>query len=233
VCADAASAEVVHGSAPNPQASGTPDVAPDVTGTSGPLHDFEPALPRSAPRLAPSTVPSTGLLAPSNHAGETSDRLVGRLVHRLIERLGLRSTEGEADLAMVAERLIRPDERPDVTDVEGLLSSVVETYRLLGTHEDLDGLLEGAEALHEVPFTLSTDQGFVRGTLDCLLCEPDGRLVVLELKTGRPRPEHQAQAELYERAVRALAPDAPVEVRLVYATRAGAQNSFEEGQIPR
>jgi hypothetical protein len=41
-------------------------------------------------------------------------------------------------------------------------------------------------------------------------------VTVLEFKTGRPRPEHQAQAELYRRAAAALFPEAAVDARVVY-----------------
>jgi len=41
---------------------------------------------------------------------------------------------------------------------------------------------------------------------------------VLEFKTGRPHPEHQAQAEVYRAAAEALFPAVRVESRLVYTS---------------
>jgi hypothetical protein len=46
-------------------------------------------------------------------------------------------------------------------------------------------------------------------------------VTVLELKTGRPAPEHERQLAIYLTAARALFPGTPVEGRLVYA---GAAN---------
>jgi hypothetical protein len=38
--------------------------------------------------------------------------------------------------------------------------------------------------------------------------KPDGELAVLEFKTGRRRPEHEAQTALYQQAAAALFPGA-------------------------
>jgi hypothetical protein len=42
-------------------------------------------------------------------------------------------------------------------------------------------------------------------------------MTVLELKTGKPAPEHDKQLEIYLTAARAMFPGTPVEGRLVYA----------------
>jgi ATP-dependent exoDNAse (exonuclease V) beta subunit len=60
----------------------------------------------------------------------------------------------------------------------------------------------------------------VRGTIDCLLCQPDGDISVLEFKTGRPRPEHEAQAALYRDAALSLFPGRRVVTQLLYAADA-------------
>jgi RecB family exonuclease len=55
----------------------------------------------------------------------------------------------------------------------------------------------------------------VRGVIDCLVRMPDGRVTVIEFKTGAHRPEHGAQAGLYARAV-ASALATSVDVRVLY-----------------
>jgi hypothetical protein len=45
-------------------------------------------------------------------------------------------------------------------------------------------------------------------------------VTVLEFKTGRPRPEHERQADLYRQAAEAIFPGAPVESRLIYVAEA-------------
>jgi RecB family endonuclease NucS len=63
--------------------------------------------------------------------------------------------------------------------------------------------LSGQARFFEVPFSLRDTSRIVRGTIDCLVQKDDG-LMVLELKTGRARPTHQLQLELYVRAARQL-----------------------------
>jgi ATP-dependent exoDNAse (exonuclease V) beta subunit len=57
----------------------------------------------------------------------------------------------------------------------------------------------------------------LRGTIDCLIQRDDGSVVVLEFKTGRPRPGHRRQLDLYVDAARNLFRGAAVEGRLIYA----------------
>ena len=56
----------------------------------------------------------------------------------------------------------------------------------------------------------------LRGTIDALIHQHDGGIVVLEFKTGSGRPAHQAQLDTYVQAARALFPDSPVRGMLVY-----------------
>ena len=45
---------------------------------------------------------------------------------------------------------------------------------------------------------------------------PDGRVTVIEFKTGGRRPEHEAQADLYARALASVLAATAVDVRVVY-----------------
>ncbi len=161
-------------------------------------------------------------------AGRESDRLVGRLVHRLLERLG-----GETDLETVrrcATQLVRSNERferdlglqpeNDATGVssnqDAALQAAVAAYHAVTRREDVRLLYSWPYALHEVPFTMSADGAWLRGTIDCIVRDDSGVLTVLEFKTGRSRPEHHEQLELYRRAAEHLFPGHRVEARLVY-----------------
>jgi ATP-dependent exoDNAse (exonuclease V) beta subunit len=74
-----------------------------------------------------------------------------------------------------------------------------------------------ARRLHEVPFSLRRSDGaIVRGAIDAIIEHADGRIEVLEFKTGQRRDEHQQQLALYVEAARALFPGHRVEGRLVY-----------------
>ena len=85
---------------------------------------------------------------------------------------------------------------------------------------EVSSLLDRARVLTEVPFSMRVDSGdrreIVRGAIDCLAVGPDGSVTVLEYKTGRPRPVHRAQLDLYVRAARSLFPEVRVDGRLIY-----------------
>jgi hypothetical protein len=55
-----------------------------------------------------------------------------------------------------------------------------------------------------------------RGTMDCLIQTSPTTMTVLEFKTGRPRPEHEVQLELYKEAASRLFPGMTIETHLVY-----------------
>jgi RecB family endonuclease NucS len=70
--------------------------------------------------------------------------------------------------------------------------------------------LAGSARFFEVPFATTATPGepVVRGTIDCLVRKADGGLLVVEFKTGRRRPIHQRQLDLYVEAARRLEPGA-------------------------
>ena len=148
--------------------------------------------------------------------GTDSDRLVGTLVHRLLQRLAMAEQLDDAMLRASIDRLLRPEERSEVGDREGLFQQVMAAYRALCARPDVRDVYLTGTAIHEVPFTLVDDGRFVRGTIDCLVCAGD-RVTVLEFKTGRPRVEHDRQIAFYRRAAQAVFPDAIVDARAIYA----------------
>ena len=79
-------------------------------------------------------------------------------------------------------------------------------YEAVGRREDVRLLYLSGGAIHEVPFTME-----VEGTWCAAPSMPrarqSGDLTVLEFKTGRPRPEHRTQVELYRRAAQGMFPD--------------------------
>jgi len=149
--------------------------------------------------------------------GQESDRLVGTLVHRMLQREGL---AGEATDAWIAQRvasLIRVDESITVADRETIVTRAAAAYRAFSAHADLRSLYGSGDVFHEVPFSLAMEERVVRGTIDCLVHVEGGPVTVIEFKTGRPRPEHQAQADLYRQAAQILFPGTEVVTRLVYS----------------
>jgi ATP-dependent exoDNAse (exonuclease V) beta subunit len=145
----------------------------------------------------------------------TSTRLVGTLVHRLLQREGLREEASDAWAAQRFPLLLRTDELSTVDDLGVLCARAADAYRAFVTNAEICAIYRSGEPLHEMPFSLEVDGHVVHGAIDCLV-RRERSVTVLEFKTGRPRPEHQAQAELYRRAAAALFPEAAVDARVVY-----------------
>ena len=80
------------------------------------------------------------------------------------------------------------------------------------------------ECLFEVPFSFHsptsrlTDKPheIIRGTIYCLARSSTGEVAVVDFKTGRPKPEHRYQLDLYIAAARAMFPQVNVQGRLIY-----------------
>jgi ATP-dependent exoDNAse (exonuclease V) beta subunit len=159
--------------------------------------------------------------SPLRRAGRGSDRVVGTLVHRLLQRLGVGAASSPGVVRDAASRLVRPDEVDESGDLDALLDAAAAAYAAMCAHEDVRAIYLPGQTprptLHEVPFTMAIDGVILRGTVDCLVQTAPGRFTVLEFKTGRERPEHHAQVELYRRAMQQVFPGCVVEARLVYA----------------
>jgi RecB family exonuclease len=149
--------------------------------------------------------------------------LAGTLVHRLFERHSITLASEPHLITDELLRLLRDEEAADVDDLDALLLRARESYLALSGQPVLKAALAGGDALFEVPFSVrpANAQTILRGTFDCLVRQPDGRVIVLELKTGKPMPEHDEQLSMYLSAARALFPGAAVEGTLVYARGAG------------
>ena len=145
----------------------------------------------------------------------SSDRLIGILVHRLLQRADFASDLGDDQLHQSTAALLGTAPPVELADRELLIKEVMAGFRQIAARGDVRELYLSGRPFHEVPFTMQRDGRIVRGSIDCLIAAPDC-VTVLEFKTGRPRPEHQAQIEVYRAAARALFPDLPVESRLVF-----------------
>jgi ATP-dependent helicase/nuclease subunit A len=154
-------------------------------------------------------------VVPEAFAGAESERLLGTVVHRLLQALGTVADESR-DVAGVAGQLLRPEEAAGLADREALAARAATAYRALCNHPDVRRLYAAADILHEVPFALRHEGTVIRGTIDCLARVGDGEVAVLEFKTGRPRPEHAKQVALYASVAARLFPGATVTQKLVY-----------------
>jgi ATP-dependent helicase/nuclease subunit A len=179
--------------------------------------DFAPLDDRSPRRR-----PVAAAIADATHeaaaveTGHESERLLGSLVHRLLQQQGLADVSDERIFERVAS-LLRLEESTSVVDRDLLFHRAVRAYRAFSSHPDLHALYHSGTAFHEVPFSLAVDGQIVRGAIDCLVEGRDGVVTVLEFKTGRRRLEHAAQADLYRSAAQSLFPGRRVVTQLLYA----------------
>ncbi len=152
-------------------------------------------------------------------------RLVGTLVHRLFQAFGALPDAGdERAVTERAIRLVSSDELAEVDQPETLVAEAVSAFLQVRRRPDVAALLDAADCLYEVPFSLpssgdGTDRDvlILRGTIDCLARLPDGRVMVVEIKTGQPRHWHQDQLQSYVFAARALLPGREVDGLVLYA----------------
>ncbi|HKE83566.1 MAG TPA: UvrD-helicase domain-containing protein [Vicinamibacterales bacterium] len=187
------------------------------------LSDEEVARSSVADAIATvdSTRPSAGLESPRDarrHEAVESHRLIGTLVHRLLQREGLRDDVTDEWMTDRIALLVRSDDQPDSIVIDDLHTRAAAAYKAFAADPDVRAIYRSGEPLHEVPFSLAVEGRIVHGAIDCLVRTAQA-VTVLEFKTGIPRPEHEIQAGLYRLAASSLFPGVEVTARLVYAHR--------------
>ncbi len=178
-----------------------------------------PVSVRPAAEVAPAA--ATGAARPGPGEGSRSDRLVGTLVHRLLQWAGSRMPT-DAQWQTAWDQLVPVERLVDVDDHAAFRDLVLRAATGLRADPRLAAVLASGRAWFEVPFSLkvpgaapgTTD--VVRGAIDCVVERADGSLHVVEIKTGRPRPEHEAQLAVYLEALRSVYTNVPVAGELVY-----------------
>ena len=175
-----------------------------------------------APRSVASAIAAAGGLAGRQALAaehRQSDRIVGTLVHRMLQRFGFGLDGATTVTRETALRILRPEEM-SAASVERTAAEVadgaVDVYRAICGRPDIRALYMAGDRLHEVPFTMRLDGAVLSGTIDCLIRTASGRMTVLEFKTGRPRDDHRIQLELYRQAAERLFPGVTIDAHLVY-----------------
>ena len=89
--------------------------------------------------------------------------------------------------------------------------------QLQGVLRDHPGLLPLEDlGLVGPALVVGKETGVPSGAVDLVLVARGGELVIVEFKTGQPRPEHAAQLAVYQEAMQAAWPDRAVDTLLVY-----------------
>ena len=148
-----------------------------------------------------------------------SDRVVGTLVHRMLQRFGFDHAGDTTVTRQAALRILRSEEvlaaSVERTAAE-LVDAAADVYQSICGRIDVRALYTAGVRLHEVPFTMRLDGVVSRGVIDCLIRTASDRMTVLEFKTGRPRDDHRVQLDFYRRAAERLFPGLSVDAHLVY-----------------
>ena len=237
---------------PTPVSAGREEEGERVADDFAPLTDSSrvkrtavSTLVLGPPGQAVPAEPGPAARAPSQHAA-----LAGTVVHRLFQQRAYISS-GAEEAAKVRERarmVARPEELVGVGDPELFFEEVSRAYLAIRRRQDLDQLLREGECLPEVPFSLQilpvepraagdlatgglvdspSRELIVRGTIDCLVMLPDGRVKVVDFKTGVPTEQDQRQLDLYVQAARLLFPGREVAGMLVYPENERNQSGDE------
>ena len=84
---------------------------------------------------------------------------------------------------------------------------------------DVADLLESGECIRQLPFSylIGDPERVIRGTIDGLVRQPDGSIVVLALGAGAPSADGTARLDLFVQVAREMFPGAHVSGRLVCA----------------
>jgi len=196
--------------------------------------DFVPLVDATRTPRTVATAMTEALAAADHrsHSGEDgSDRLVGTLVHRMLERFGFETDAVSALTSARVVQLLRSRdglaETAGVSD-EDLARAALRAYRAICDRPEVRAIYTNGTRWHEVPFTMRRGESIWRGTIDCLIQTSPTTMTVLEFKTGRPRPEHDVQLELYREAVARLFPGMTIGVHLVYPFERAAVCSLAE-----
>ena len=172
-----------------------------------------PRLPVTDAGAPPADAAGTAAAEEGESAG---GRLVGRLVHRLLARFHPGTPVDPERVRTAAEALVSDEERASVVDLDASVARAITLHARLAARPDVVDLFASGTAAFEVPVSCLESGVVRRGTIDCLIRRPDGALVVVEVKTGPPRPEHQRQLEAYLGAIQALGPAVRATGRLVH-----------------
>ena len=153
-------------------------------------------------------------------ATSESHRLVGTLVHRLLQQFGIPIEPVEITTDSVVRLLQAHDIAGTTGDgcVTEIAAEAAAAFQSICARAEIRDLYRAGDPLHEVPFTMKVDGRVVRGTIDCLVCTGPDRISLLEFKTGRARDEDHLQLDLYRQAAERLFPGTVVDARLVYAS---------------
>jgi RecB family exonuclease len=221
-------AGLTHADAPPVAASAAPLAAPVAPAVVAP-RVLEPAAPHvlAATAVAAEMAADLPGADPVSVARTSrSERTLGVAIHRMFQRRVAGDLADDELVAAAAAALDSPDsnnsnDEQDPSEQEAHAREAARLYRIFRGRPDVEAILSAGDCFYEVPFSYvppdrPADQ--IRGVIDCLVVRPDGHVMVVEFKTGRERPEHAAQAALYDAAVRSALPEAAgVEVRILYS----------------
>jgi RecB family exonuclease len=182
------------------------------------------AIQRIAVTMLPSELESAAVetdLA-DGFASAEEQPVFGLLVHRLFQYLAYEDlASSREDLVRRARALLAPSELSIWEEEEAtLVERAIDALETVCGDPRIRPLLRDARWFHEVPFSMVDGSVVLRGVIDSLVEHADG-VTVVEIKTGRARPEHERQLDVYRAAAGMLFPGRAIDAVLVYAGHDG------------
>lgn len=173
------------------------------------LDDFAPLTFDAAPVRDVSTLaraeatPSRG----RDGADREAARSLGSLVHRALAAGALTASD--------ADRIALVDAAAGHASAAVRAQAVTAVARL-AARADIAELISGSDVQHEVPFSWREDGGAtLRAVVDAVVRRPDGRVTLLEFKTGAARDADARQLASYVEGMRHLLPESAVDGRII------------------
>ncbi len=184
--------------------------------------DFEPLEPASAVRrrrISDEPHDGTGE-APPGTDREVNPRLLGILVHRLLEQARPGAVDpSPPDPDGVARMIDEVAPHVDADERKRLTTAAAAAVGALSAHPGARVIMGSPDRWHEVPLVLREGDTVWSGVAD-IVAVASGEATVVDWKTGAADPSHREQLDRYVRAVRALAPELAVRGVLLYRDEA-------------
>ncbi|MFN7979672.1 MAG: UvrD-helicase domain-containing protein [Vicinamibacterales bacterium] len=173
------------------------------------LDDFAPLTLDAPPVRDVSTLARADALPSRGRDGAEREaaRVLGSLVHRALAAGALTASDGD--------RVALVDAAAGHLDADVRVRAV-ETVARLAAQAEVRELISGADVQHEVPFSWRDAHGAtLRAVADAVVRRPDGRVTVLEFKTGAAREADERQLASYAEGLRRLLPETPIDGRII------------------
>ena len=145
-------------------------------------------------------------------------RALGSLVHRALAAGALTASDADrmAQIGNAIDAIIALVDAAAGHAGPEVRAQAVAAVARLAARGDIAELISGSDVQHEVPFSWKDGDGTtLRAVVDAVVRRPDGRVTLLEFKTGAARDADARQLASYVQGMRHLLPESAVDGRII------------------